>query len=50
MFTSDKACHLLFAMQYAALQLEIVEAVAGVRSLGEADHRLRGDRHLVAEA
>ncbi len=42
--------HLLFAMQNAALQLEIVEAVAGVRGLGEADHRLWGESRLVTQA
>jgi hypothetical protein len=37
-------------MQDAALQLEIVEAVAGVRGLGEADHRLWGESRLVTQA
>ena len=41
---------LFLAAQHAALQLEIVEAVARVRGLGEAHDRLRRQRRLVAKA
>jgi hypothetical protein len=40
---------LLRAGQHAALQLEVLEAVAGLRCLGEAHHRLGRQRCLVAQ-
>ena len=42
--------HLLLAREHAALQLEIVEAVARMGGFGEAHDRLRCHRLLVAQA
>ncbi len=42
--------HFGLAGQRAALELEVAEAVARVRGLGQAHHRLRRQRHLIAQA
>ena len=41
--------NLLLAGQHAALQLEILKAVAILRSLGQPHHRVAGERFLVAQ-
>ncbi|MDT4825888.1 hypothetical protein FQZ97_591830 [compost metagenome] len=42
--------HFFLAAQHAALELEVVEAIAFVRGLGQADHRLGRHRHVIAQA